>query len=147
MGTVRMRMRSHLLLLSLLSGDSLARYRDRNVFYIKPSRGSAMPSALVHNNHPIHPTGGNKRDMEFQLVEQNSLIPEIPDGPGGPIDSGLEKTFLIFVSCRGSCKSCIFAQIRIGRTSWFFPIFHHMGSLRRPNREWSWQKWRMCGSP
>ena len=54
--TVRMRMRSHLLLLSLLSGDSLARYRDRNVFYIKPSRGSAMPSALVHNNYPIHPT-------------------------------------------------------------------------------------------
>ena len=54
------RMRSHLLVLSLLSGGSMARYRDRNVFYIRPSQGSAMPSALVHNNHPIHPTGGNK---------------------------------------------------------------------------------------
>ena len=28
--------------------------------------------------------------MEFQLVEQNSLIPEIPDGPGGPGEPGLE---------------------------------------------------------
>ena len=39
-------------LLSLLSaGSSLAANTDRNVFYIKPSRGSSLPSALVHNNY------------------------------------------------------------------------------------------------
>ena len=75
-------------LLSLLSaGSSLAAITDRNVFYIKPSRGSSLPSALVHNNYPAD---GNQRDMEFQLVEQNSLIPEIPDGPDGPGEPGLE---------------------------------------------------------
>ena len=48
--SVRMR---EVVLLSLLSaGSSLAAITDRNVFYIKPSRGSSLPSALVHNNYP-----------------------------------------------------------------------------------------------
>ena len=64
--TVRMRMRSHLLLLSLLSGDSLARYRDRNVFYIKPAPGSSLPSALVHNNYPVHPSEDS--EVEYQAI-------------------------------------------------------------------------------
>ena len=48
-------------LLSLLSaGSALAAYADRNVLYIKPSRGSSLPSALVHNNSPIQSSDGNQ---------------------------------------------------------------------------------------
>ena len=60
-------MRRDLLLLSLLTGDCLAgSYRDRNVFYIKPARGSSLPSALVHNNYPVHPSEDS--EVEYQAI-------------------------------------------------------------------------------
>ena len=45
------RMREVVLLSLLTAGSSLAANTDRNVFYIKPSGGSSLPSALVHHNY------------------------------------------------------------------------------------------------